>query len=252
MLRTRLLAITILYPILVVIFVGIFWYNKSSSVFLRKRSLYAVMTVALWTLVSWSITVLYDYIGSKHYPCWLFMLLSYGTGPAVFTPGLIIVLEYVTTMSSIRMNQKLSRKQQRLAESSDADPKLLPSSSDVNLDPEISFDTIRKRVRATYFSSRTEEDLIGNLKFYKTRFGIILYFIFGMGLYVIAFVARFIMTPQWATCSGCELASVNAGLLIGITVFTQSIAWTSNTTKVKRMGALRLIREWIYTWAACG
>jgi len=56
------------------------------------------------------------------------------------------------------------------------------------------------------------------------------------------------MNPQWAHCSGCELATVDGILICAYILLALSLGLASFTFKVKNIDQLRVVREWMYSW----
>lgn len=208
--------------------------------FLRKRSLKWVIFVAFCSSFTWATTVLYDYIGSQNYPCWLFMLMAYLSNCTVFVPGIMIILDYANKLSAMRLSQMLQRK------SAGMDGK--QTLKDFKLNPEASWDTFKGHVRTAYLGSRNEDDRIQNAKFTRSGFGYFMYGTVLFGAFLIAYFARLGMNPHWATCTGCEVATEDAILIMTLTGLAMSVAIFANSFRIQKRDALRLVREWLAAW----
>ena len=230
------LAMTILIPLFVATYVFIFWYYQQTSLFLRKRSFPIVIFCACATMVTWAMTVLYDYLGSEHYPCWFFMLLVYLASPLFAAPGVVVLLRYANEVSALRLAQKVEMRS--------------ANGIEVNLDPEVSLETIRGHFRAVFLRSRVERDRILHAKFSRTDFALLFWATIFVFPFPLVYMIRLSTNSEWLECSGCQVGTFDGAFVLVTDVFAFGLVVSSNSFQVRKRDSLRLIREWLWIWSA--
>lgn len=66
--------------------------------------------------------------------------------------------------------------------------------------------------------------------------------------YFVTFLVRLGTNPQWMTCSGCDVSSTDTILIMVYMCVLLSLALLTFSFKVKKIDALRVVREWLYSW----
>lgn len=215
------LAITIIYPIFVVLSVLYFYVNRKTSVFLRKREFFLIAFSCLGSASTWSVTVLFDYLGPENYPCALFGLLYYASTPIVGGPILVRGLAYIVKVS-----------QQFLAWKGE------------NITGEASIGTLLAHLRVVCLSRRGDKDKQNAARFARTKLFWTLWISVTVSPYLIAYVVRVATEPTWMNgCYGCHLFATDAAILLAINTVNMSIACIAYSFRVKKRDPLRIIRE---------
>jgi hypothetical protein len=242
------LAVTILFPLYIAFATSMFFRLRKTTLFLRKRSFKLLLLCAFNTLIPWSCTALYDYIGSENFPCGLFVFLVYISNPSVSYPPVLKIAQYYNQYALF----KLARELQNTRESNVEDETVL------GVDPlkgEISLRSVKAHLRVAFCFSRVKQDQILNAKFARTYAFAVLWFLLTAAPFAVVYFIRLAMNPQWLYCTGCELEVFDAAYLIAIATFALILCALSNPSFSRwgaRRDALRIVRECMWSWLIGG
>jgi len=240
------LAATILFPLYIVFATLVFYSMRETSVFLRKRSIPLLLLGGAGTMVSWACTVLYDYIGSENFPCALFFFLVYASNSAVSFPLVLKIVRYHNQVALFRLGRQLQEGQADLLEGLiQKDP----------LSGELSIRTFAAHIRVVFCLSRSKGDRILNARFSRTYALNFVWFCLTSFPFFLVFIIRLGMNPQWITCTGCELETFDAAIILGIAtsaLIMSAFANANSLTRVSRRDALRIVRECMMSWMLGG
>ena len=239
-------ANVIAFPIFIAGCTLLFYVQRKSTVFLRKRSFNLLLVGALSTMIVYSSTAVYDYVGSETFPSGLLIFFVYASLPAVSLPLVFKIAGYYNTLAYNKLRNEL---QQKLREDSQHQTGTI-----VGADPlrgEASLSTLLAHFRVAFCGSRRREDLVRNAKFNRTYAMPVLWFFIMPAPNLIAYFVRLGMNPQWNVCTGCEIETVDAAILLVFStaiLILSVIANRNRSSRVSRRDTLQIVVECTRAW----
>jgi len=106
----------------------------------------------------------------------------------------------------------------------------------------------RAYIRLAFCSSRTRTDRILAAKFSRTYTCFVFWLAIIIAPYFLFFVVRLATNPQWIHCSGCEIEPTDAWAYIVFTILGNISGDLSNSFRVRKRDALRIVRESMLNW----
>jgi len=238
---------------------------RNSSVFLRKRSLSLILFSCIGTFLVWSVTVLYDALGSEYYPCALFMFINYVMIPFSAMPVLFKLNKYTTELAIIKLSKEIRAQrdnQQQDTEHAASSGRAsivggmesIPvPTENLGLEGEMSLKALMAHLRIFFKLSRSKKDQILNAKFCRSPGFLIFWFTLSTLPYLVVYFIRLGTTPEWlAGCTGCELNVVDTSILLAMVACTTATGVYPNSFRVSKKDALRVVRECVVTWSVSG
>lgn len=218
------LTFLVLFPIFSLGCAILFFWYRDTSLFLRKRSSLAIILSIIGTSFAWSVTLLFDIIGSQHYPCALFGFLMYTICPFVGGPVLLKGLWFSSTVAKQAINQNKTESFQATSVKEN-------------------FISHLRVIRGI----RNKPDKLKSSRFATTKW----FWIFWTSItalpYFLAYFIRLGTDPAWNSgCKGCDLTYSDLVTLIIINTINLANALLSYSLKITRRDPLQIVRECFY------
>jgi hypothetical protein len=254
--HTFALALTILYPFVICLFLLIFWHYKNDSVYLRKRKFRYVVLSALASLTVWAMTAVFDYVGSESFPCWLLFLLAYASLALFNLPGIFMVVGYNYEVAAIRLKYHAQRAQIAASTAAAAGKgggddttttaAAAAEQQQIDLTPLANVETFTAFIRVLFFHNRNHRIRLLSAKFSRSWASLVFWGWIGCFPYPLAFVVRLGMNPQWGYCTGCEIRLVDVIFFIVVNTCGYVLVTSPNWRKITRRDPLKIVREWMF------
>ena len=236
--------------------------------YLKKRSFELLLLGAVGTLVPWAATALFDYIGSANFNCALLEFLCYTSNSAISYPVVLKLARYANQVSIIRLTREFELEKQLSSHNLNDNTKnanfetnnnaransILQLFGEDPLKGEASWNTFVGHVKFALFRSKSREARILNAKFSQTFWFKVFWFGLTAFPFLVAYFIRLGTNPEWAVCTGCEIASIDAILLLCISIFalTMSILAYPMRRRKKTGDGLKIARECFISWQSGG
>jgi hypothetical protein len=244
------LVFTIVFPLFLTFQLALFIWYRSYSVFVRKRSLLLTIQLFVGAIMTWAYTVLYDYLGSENYPCWLFQFLNYFATPIMATVIFLSTAQYLSEISAIRIEREMMSKNNppgtilKEQDSKESSLRIIQGKATLR-----TFAAHMRRVfRIRFIKANKQQERILNLQFVKSYAFKPFWLAIASLPFVIAYVVRIGTDPQWTNCTGCELSIFDSAFALGIFALGTLIGERSHPGHVAQDDALRIIREAKWSW----
>jgi hypothetical protein len=245
--RTYALVLTIIFPIYVAVGLGLFVYYRSSSVLLRKRPLVYLLIMLSGSIVCWSTTVLYTYLGPDAFPCWLSTMLFYFVAPLLMSPLILKDTRYLSEVAAIKLGREIymQRKESLRSQTS-------------NLGIDVEFEAVRANSSCENFAAhlriffrlkRHKEDRLKNVQFTQS-WGFLVFWMSNLCMpFILAFLIRLITEPVWINnCYGCTMFLVDQEILMIYFISGGLVGNSMHARRVSSKDALLITRETQLCW----
>jgi len=151
---------------------------------------------------------------------------------------------FYVTVSTLRLMREIQAKRESRASTTMGDEQ---SDADL-LRGDSSWKAFRGYLRVAFRGSRAGDDRILSAKFTRTPVFWLLWILGVSAPYILVYIIRLGINPQWLYCAGCEIEPFDAWTMMIITIIGNLTGDLSNSFRVRKRDSLRIVRESILSW----